>query len=41
MKLSSRSPKDYCWDYRKQGDIEKYGLKLYNFLIENEVKKQT
>lgn len=33
MKLSTRSPKDYCWDYRDPHEYEKAVDKLKQFLI--------
>lgn len=30
MKLSTRSPKDYCWDYRQQDDFDRA---VHNLII--------
>lgn len=32
MKLSTRSPKDYCWDYREKGEYDRAVAALGKFL---------
>lgn len=41
MKLSTRSPKDYCWDYRDERVFEEAVCKLKSFLYEQKVNNET
>lgn len=41
MKLSTRSAKDYSWDYRQEGQVEKAGQKLHKYLEENSINQET
>lgn len=41
MKLSTRSPKDYCWDYRDKEEQESASQKLYEFLKAQNVSEKT